>query len=71
MVLLVHSVADPDPHLDLDPYVFGPPGSPSVSVSKRYGSEDLHPHPDLYQNVADLQHCSYSRQKNISFSFFL
>ncbi len=30
----------------------GPPGSSSVSVSQRYGSED----PDPYQNVTDPQH---------------
>jgi hypothetical protein len=42
----------PNPYPDLDPYVFGPPGS----VSQRYGSEDLDPHPDLYQNVTDPQH---------------
>jgi hypothetical protein len=29
------SVADPDPQ---DPYVFGPPGSASGSISQRYGS---------------------------------
>jgi hypothetical protein len=34
-------VPDPDPHLDLDPldpYVFGPLGSASGSVSHKYGS---------------------------------
>jgi hypothetical protein len=30
-----YSVADPDPS---DPYVFGPPGSGSGSISQRYGS---------------------------------
>ncbi len=34
------SVADPDPNPDpSDPYVFGPPGSWSGSISQRYGSE--------------------------------
>jgi hypothetical protein len=37
-----------------DPYVFGPPGSTSGSVSQRYGSED--PYPDPHQNVTDPQH---------------
>jgi hypothetical protein len=37
---------DPGPQ---DPYVFGPPGSASGSVSQTYGSEDLHPDP--HQNV--------------------
>ncbi len=33
------SVADPDPNPDpSDPYVFGPPGSGSGSISQRYGS---------------------------------
>jgi hypothetical protein len=32
---LFYSVADPDPS---DPYVFGPPGSGSGSISQRYGS---------------------------------
>jgi hypothetical protein len=32
---LQSSVADPDPS---DPYVFGPPGSLSGSISQRYGS---------------------------------
>ncbi len=35
---LVSSVADPDPD-PKDPYVFGPPGSESGSISQRYGSE--------------------------------
>jgi hypothetical protein len=36
---LVSSVADPDPNPDpKDPYVFGPPGSESGSISQRYGS---------------------------------
>jgi hypothetical protein len=59
------TVADPDPHPDPDPYgpyVFGPPGSASGSVShkygsgsvsQRYGSED----PDPYQNATDPKHC--------------
>jgi hypothetical protein len=38
-VCLETSVADPDPDLDLsDPYVFGPPGSGSGSLSQMYGS---------------------------------
>jgi hypothetical protein len=32
------SVADLDPHPDQDPYVFGPTGSTSGSISQRYGS---------------------------------
>ncbi len=40
-------VADPDPS---DPYVFGPPGS--GSISQRHGSPD----PDPHQNVLDPQH---------------
>jgi hypothetical protein len=32
------SVADPD---QTDPYVFGPPGSGSGSISQRYGSGSL------------------------------
>ncbi len=35
------SAADPDPNPDPDPpdpYVFGPPGSGSKSISQRYGS---------------------------------
>ncbi len=32
---LESSVADPDPY---DPYVFGPPGSASGSISQKYGS---------------------------------
>ncbi len=36
-----------------DPYVFGPPGSASRSISLRYGSEDPDPHLDLYQKVTD------------------
>jgi hypothetical protein len=31
----LHSVVDPD---SSDPYVFGPPGSGSGSISQRYGS---------------------------------
>jgi hypothetical protein len=42
----------PDPQPDLDPYVFGHPGSASGSVNQRYGSED----PDPYQNVTDPQY---------------
>ncbi len=42
----------PNPHSDL--YVFGPPGSASESVSRRYESEDP---ADPYQNVTDPQHC--------------
>jgi hypothetical protein len=30
---------DPDPQLDPDPYVIGPPGPASRFVSQRYGSE--------------------------------
>jgi hypothetical protein len=29
----------------------------SGSVSQRYGSEDLDPHPDPYQNVTDPERC--------------
>ncbi len=37
--ILHTSVADPDPNPDpSDPYVFGPPGSGSGSISQRYGS---------------------------------
>ncbi len=39
-----------------DPYVLGPRGSKSGSVSQRYGSEDQDQHPDPYQNVTDPQH---------------
>jgi hypothetical protein len=36
---LLISVADPDPVPDLlDPHVFAPPRSGSVSISQRYGS---------------------------------
>ncbi len=38
---LESSVADPDPDPNpnpSDPYVFGPPGSETGSISKRYGS---------------------------------
>ncbi len=31
-------------------------GSTSGSVSQKYGSEDPHPHPDLYQKVTDPEH---------------
>jgi serine/threonine protein kinase len=41
---ILTSVADPDPS---DPYVFGPPGSGSGSISRRNGS------PDPNQNVMD------------------
>ncbi len=34
----LRSVVDPDPYPDQDPYVFGPPGSASGSVSHKYGS---------------------------------
>jgi hypothetical protein len=54
--------------LDPDPYVFGPPGSASGSVSPKYGSgsvsqryrsEDPNPHPDPYHNVTDQEHRAY------------
>ncbi len=51
-------------NLHSDPYVFGPPGS--VSVSQRYGSED--PHTDPYQNVTDPQHWFPRMQGNLSIS---
>jgi hypothetical protein len=41
-----NSVADPDPS---DPYVFGPPGSESGSISQRYGSD---PAPDPDPSIA-------------------
>jgi hypothetical protein len=31
-------IRNPDPHPNTDPYVFGPPGSASESVSHKYGS---------------------------------
>jgi hypothetical protein len=52
-----NSFTDPGAHLDPDPYVFGPPGPASESVSQSYGSEDPDQHPDPYQNVTDPQHC--------------
>ncbi len=42
VALLFNSVADPDPHPNLDtqdPYVLGPPGSASGSINQRSGSE--------------------------------
>jgi hypothetical protein len=54
---LFTSVPDQHPHLDPDPYVFGPPRSASGSVRQRYGSEDLNLHPDPYQNGTHPQHC--------------
>ncbi len=50
---LKNYVSVPDP----DPYVFGPLGSASGSVSQRYGCEDPDLQPDPYQNVTDPQHC--------------
>jgi hypothetical protein len=45
ILILVSSVADPDPN----PYVIGPLGSAAGSISQRYGSED----PDPNQNGMD------------------
>jgi hypothetical protein len=39
------SVADPEPDLS-DPYVFGPPGSGSISQRYRYGT-DPEPNPSI------------------------
>ncbi len=48
------SVADPDPNPDPpDPYVFGPPGSGSISTSQRYGSGSFYHHAKIEENNLD------------------
>ncbi len=47
-----------------DPYVFGPLGSASLSVSQKYVSKEPDPHLDPYQNVTDHQHCLVDKRTN-------
>ncbi len=56
-------------------------GSASWSISQRYGCADPDPHPDLYQNFMDPQHCKMLNAKSCNavltttsisfFNFFL
>jgi hypothetical protein len=43
---IFNGVPGPDP----DPYVFEHPGTPSGSVSQRYGSKDTDPHPKCHRS---------------------
>jgi hypothetical protein len=63
----VTSVGDPDPEPDLDPHVFGPPGSGAGSISQRYGSGSF---PFPIKMFSGLKDCLQKKILTQNLNFF-